>query len=70
MLSAVGVGLGVALLPMSAAAARAIVAGLPGADVRVPALATLILVSGAAVSAYLPARRAGRADPALALRSE
>ena len=65
-----GVAMGVALLPVSDAAVRATIAGLPSPDSGFVVL-TVVLFTGCAVaSAYLPARRAGRVDPALALRAE
>jgi putative ABC transport system permease protein len=65
-----GVALGVALLPVSGAAVRGTIAGLPSADSRVVAVAVVLFVGCALASAYLPARRAGRVDPASALRAE
>ncbi len=66
----VGVALGVALLPVSGAAVRATIAGLPSPDSGVVVLAVVLFVGCALASAYFPARRAGRVDPALALRAE
>ena len=44
--------------------------GLSPLDIPTYSVAALVLVGVAAVAAYLPARRAGRADPAIALRWE
>lgn len=66
----VGAAVGVALLPVSGAAIRATIAGLPSPDARIVTLAVMVFVGCAIASAYLPARRAGRVDPALALRAE
>lgn len=66
----VGVALGVALLPVSGAAVRATIAGLPSPDTRFVFLAAVLVAGCAVASAYLPARRAGRVDPVLALRAE
>lgn len=66
----VGVAVGVALLPVSDAAVRATIAGLPSPDSRVVVLTVVLFAACAIASAYLPARRAGRVDPASALRAE
>ncbi len=65
-----GVAIGVALLPVSDTAVRAAIAGLPSHDSRVVLLTVVLFVACAVASAYLPARRAGRVDPASALRAE
>ena len=65
-----GAAMGAALLPMASAAVRATVAGLPSPDVRFVLLAIAVFVGCAIASAYVPARKAGRIDPALALRAE
>lgn len=66
----VGVAVGVALLPVSGAAVRATIAGLPSPESRVVFLTVVLFAVCATASAYVPARRAGRVDPALALRAE
>lgn len=66
----VGVALGVVLLPVSGAAVRATIAGLPSPDTRFVFLAAVLVAGCAVAGAYLPARRAGRVDPVLALRAE
>ncbi len=66
----VGVALGMALLPVSSAAVHATIAGLPPPDSRFVFLTAVLFVGCAVASAYLPARRAGRVDPALTLRTE
>lgn len=65
-----GAALGAVLLPIASAAASAVVAGLPSPDVRAVFLAVVLFIGCAFASAYLPARMAGRIDPALALRAE
>jgi predicted permease len=68
------VGAGVAVgLPASFAASRlvqSLLFGLRPGHPPLLALATLALLAVAAVAAYLPARRASRVDPMLALRAE
>ena len=66
----VGVALGAALLPVSGAAVRATIAGLPPPNSRFVFLAVVLFAGFALVSAYLPARRAGHVEPAVALRAE
>ena len=65
-----GVVCGLALLPLSTSALRRLVVDAPALDVKVPAAVACLLLAGAFVSAYWPARRAGRADTAQLLRSE
>jgi predicted permease len=68
------VGLGAALgLPLAFAAGRSILSLLHGVDPVDPAsysLATILLLIVGTAAAYLPARRASRIDPMVALRSE
>jgi predicted permease len=69
-LVAIGAALG---LPLAFAAGRSIASLLHGVDAVDPAsysLATVLLALVAGVAAYLPARRASRIDPMVALRSE
>jgi ABC-type antimicrobial peptide transport system permease subunit len=65
-----GAAAGAALLPVSSAAVRATIAGLPRRDPRFVLLGILLFAACALASAYLPARRASRVDPASALSSD
>jgi ABC-type antimicrobial peptide transport system permease subunit len=66
--------LGAALgIPAALAAARLVASQLFGVTARDPVaigLATLVMLAVAAVAVYLPARRATRVDPLVALRVE
>lgn len=67
-----GIGLGIGL-PLALAAGRAIQSQLYGVgatDLRAIASATLLLATAAAFAGLLPARRAAKVDPAVALRAE
>jgi ABC-type antimicrobial peptide transport system permease subunit len=68
----VGIGLVIGL-PLTYFAARSISTSLYGVgptDLAAAGGATLILVVVAAIAAYLPARRASRLDPMVALRAD
>jgi ABC-type antimicrobial peptide transport system permease subunit len=65
-----GVVLGLALLPASNAGARAVIPGLPSAGWPVVFMVVGGFVGLALASAYGPARRAGRIEPATVLRAE
>jgi predicted permease len=69
-LAALGVVIGI---PVSFAAARLIESVLYGLKITDPAtivLAALVMIAVAALAAYLPARRASKVDPMVALRYE
>jgi len=69
-LAALGVAIGI---PVSLAAARLIASvlyGLKTTDPATIALAALLMIAVAALAAYLPARRASKVDPMVALRYE
>jgi ABC-type antimicrobial peptide transport system permease subunit len=70
LLTAMGVAVG---LPAGYAAARLVESQLFGIQARDPlafAMATGILISAALVAGYVPAARATRLDPVVALRHE
>ena len=69
-LAALGVAIGI---PVSLAATRlieSVLFGLKGTDPATVALAGLVMIAVAALAAYLPARRASKVDPMVALRYE
>ena len=69
-LAALGVAIGI---PVSLAAARlieSVLYGLKTTDPATMALAALVMIAVAALAAYLPARRASKVDPMVALRYE
>ena len=67
---AVGVVIGLALLPLSTRALRSLVIDAPALDFGLAAGVACLLGLGALASAYWPARRAGRVDPAQLLKAE
>jgi len=71
-LSAAVVGLiaGAALSIAGERSLRAVLFGVGEGDYRVIALAVVTLAIVAAVAAWIPARRAGQVDPAVALRTD
>jgi len=69
-LAALGVAIGI---PVSLAAARlieSVLYGLKTTDSATIAFAALVMIAVAALAAYLPARRASKVDPMVALRYE
>jgi ABC-type antimicrobial peptide transport system permease subunit len=74
MLVVVGVAVGAptALVVMRLAGSQisGLLIGRKAIDTTAIAIATLLLFSAAAIAAYLPARRAARIDPMVALRNE
>jgi predicted permease len=70
MLLAIGVVAGTALAFIAGSAASAMIYGLKPRDPLTFALAIALLGAVAAAASYLPAQRAARLDPMLALRDE
>jgi predicted permease len=69
-LVAVGVGLGLPLAWAASRWVRALLFGVSPADPLAAGGAVAVLVAAALAAAYLPARRAARTDPLVALRHE
>jgi ABC-type antimicrobial peptide transport system permease subunit len=69
-LAAVGVFVGIAAAYASGRAAASLVYGIRATDPIVLATATIVVTAIALIATAIPARRASRTDPVLALRSE
>jgi putative ABC transport system permease protein len=69
-LAAVGVGVGLALALAATHALRSLLFGVGPNDPLVFAALTALVVGVALVASYVPARRAARVDPMVALRNE
>jgi putative ABC transport system permease protein len=67
---AIGIFAGLALLPFSTRALRGLVIDAPSLDLRLAVSMACVLALSGFVSAYWPARRAGRVDPAQLLKAE
>jgi len=70
VLMAIGIAAGIGLTLALAGVARSILFGLQPYDPRTLAMAALLLALVAAAACYLPARRAARLEPIVALREE
>jgi predicted permease len=70
LLVALGVGVGLASAMATTRLVSALLFGLTPNDPATVALATLLMIGVAALAGYLPARRAARVDPMMALRHE
>jgi len=70
VLAAVGLAIGAAVALVATRAVRGILYGVPAADPITFAVAASLLGLTVLAASWLPARRASRADPAVALRSE
>jgi len=69
-LALAGIAAGLVLSVLLLHATRSLLAGVVTSDLASYAIATIVLLSVAALAAYLPARRAASIDPVQALRSE
>lgn len=67
---AIGIGLGTMLALALGRYVESQLYGIPGRDLSTLIFAATLLVAVALVSGWLPARRASRVDPMLALRHE
>jgi ABC-type antimicrobial peptide transport system permease subunit len=67
---AIGIFAGLALLPFSTRALRGLVIDAPSVDPKLAVSMACVLALSGFVSAYWPARRAGRVDPAQLLKVE
>jgi ABC-type antimicrobial peptide transport system permease subunit len=70
LLIALGVGVGLAAAMATTRLVGALLFRLSPTDPLTIALATLLMIVVAALAGYLPARRASRIDPMVALRYE
>lgn len=70
LLTAIGITGGFVLYAMAAPFLRAFLYGVTATDPLTLLGATLVLLATAILASWLPARRAGRVDPAVALRAE
>ncbi len=70
LLLAIGLGAGTALSLAASTAASKLLFGLKAHDPATLALAVIALTTAALAASYLPARRAARLDPMVALREE
>lgn len=70
VLVAIGVAAGVGIALASSEFVAKMLYGLPPRDVRSMLLAVNLMVAVAAIAGYLPARRASRVDPMVALHYE
>jgi ABC-type antimicrobial peptide transport system permease subunit len=70
LLVVLGVGIGLAAAKAATRLVSTLLFGLTPTDPLTIALATLLMIGVAALAGYLPARRASRIDPMVALRCE
>ena len=69
-LALVGVAFGLALALVASRLVESLLYGVDAANPRVMVLAVLAMMAAATAAGYLPARRATRIDPSVALRWE
>jgi predicted permease len=67
---AIGIGVGLAIAAATSRAAASLLFGVNAGDIGNYAVSVAALVLIAAIAAWLPARRASRVDPVIALRAE
>ena len=70
LLAAAGIAAGFVLYAMAAPLLQAFLYGVTATDPATLVAATLVLLGTASLASWLPARRASRVDPAMALRAE
>ena len=70
LLAGVGVAIGLLAAALLARFLQTMLFAVEGTDVTTFASAALLLLLAAGVASYIPARRAGRVDPLIALRTE
>ena len=70
ILVAIGVAIGLALALGAGRFVASLLFGLPPADILSLVAATLVMIAVSALAGYLPARRASRVDPMVALHQE
>jgi ABC-type antimicrobial peptide transport system permease subunit len=69
-ITAVGIGIGVVLALVSGKVLQGLLYGVDSVEPVVLVTAPLILLASSLLASYLPARRATKVDPTVALRSE
>jgi len=69
-LAAVGAAIGIAAATGTTRLLAGLTAGVKPGDPAIFAMVTVVLLAAAAIASYIPARRAARVDPVVALRTE